>query len=242
MYRQRNTEQGFTLIELMLAMVFVSILLLFIAMTVIQISNVYNKGLTLKDVNQAGLAVSNDIRQTLGKSQPFDLSTALCLQSKNGGCTTNQDDVVGGRLCTGTYSYIWNDGKELSSPVNLYNSGSDQILFVRARDSGGQYCSDSTKKIDESSSTELLTNSDGNLAVQSFTITQLASDPMIGQSLYHIVMEIGTNNQSTLDQTQSINTIDTNCKPPSDAASLINYCAVNQFDFTAEAGSEGGSS
>ena len=234
------------MIELMLAMTFVAILLLFIALTVIQISNIYNKGLTMKAVNQAGLAISGDIRRTLGQSQPFAITTALCQQSPGGGCTASVGDAVGGRLCTGLYSYIWNYGKSLESPINKYTpnqdgSSNDPINFVRVRDSGGQYCADTSQDVDESQATELLSAANGDLAVQSFTITQLASDPAIGQALYRIVMEVSTNDQSTLTQSQaSINTIDTSCRPPSDAASLINYCAVNQFDFTAEAGNKGG--
>lgn len=239
MIRKHNTEKGFTLIELMLAMAFVSVLLLFIALTVLQIANIYNKGLTIKNVNQAGLTITSDIRQTISGGQPFDptVTTGLCLQSSNGGCpTTNLQDVVGGRLCTGTYSYIWNYGKALANPVNKYDSGTDKILFARVRDSGGQYCADSTKKIDESDATELLSGVDGDLAIQSFDIQRVVNDPTVGQALYHIVMEISTNNQDALQQSPTINTIDTTCRPPSDSASLINYCAVNQFDFTAEAG------
>jgi type II secretory pathway component PulJ len=53
--------RGFTLIELMLSMSFVSILLISIAMLSIQLSNQYSRGLTLKEVTQAGTEASNDI-------------------------------------------------------------------------------------------------------------------------------------------------------------------------------------
>ncbi len=229
---------GFTIIELMMAMAFVSVLLLIIAMTVIQISNIYNKGLTMKAVAQAGRTISEDIKQTLGKSQPFAVDTAFRLQRYPESPTSTSD---GGRLCTGLYTYVWNYGRSLSgNPINTYESGDDQIRFVRVRDSGGQYCADPTKKIQQSDATELLSAENSDLAIQSFTIMQLASDAAIGQALYRVVMEIGTNNQDALQQTQTIDTIDTTCRPPSDDASLQHFCAVNQFDFTAQAGNKGG--
>lgn len=229
-----NRRGGFTLIELMLAMTFVAILLLVIAMTVIQISNIYNKGLTMKAVDQAGRTISADIQETLSESPPFSLDAAFHLQHASDNGSSSYD---GGRLCTGSYSYIWNDGESL---VNTYSSGTDVIRFVRVRDSGGQYCTDLGKQVKESDATELLSASDGDLAVQSFAITQLASDPTIGQALYRIVMEIGTNSKDALQQTQTVDTIDTRCKPPSDSESLQNFCAVNQFDFTVRAGNKGG--
>lgn len=228
---------GFTIIELLMAMTFVSILLLVIAMTVIQISNIYNKGLTMKSVDQAGRLISDDIRQTLGQSQPFSVETAFRLQRYPESDLQKPD---GGRLCTGLYTYVWNFGKSLDSPINTYSSGNDQIRFIRVRDSGGQYCADPTKKIQQANATELLSTESADLAIQSFAITRLANDPTIGQALYRIVMEVGTNNQDTLQQSQSIDTIDTSCRPPSDDASLQNFCAVNQFDFTAQAGNKGG--
>lgn len=232
---------GFTIIELMMAMAFVSVLLVIITLTVLQISNIYNKGLVMRAVNQSGTTISADIRQTLSQSQPFTVATAFYLQSSNGGATTNVGDAVGGRLCTGTYSYIWNFGKA-NSPVNLYTTDDKQIHFIRVRDNGAQYCANLGSRIDTSDSAdprEFLA-ADDNLAIQSFAVTKLADDVPIGQALYRVIFEIGTNDRDTLQQDQHIDTIDTSCKPPSDDSSLQNYCAVNQFDFTAQAGNKGG--
>ena len=243
MNRVGKSEQGFTIIELLVAMAFVSILLLGIAMTVIQISNNYNKGLTMKAVDQSGRTISADIRQTLSASQPFKPDTAFIEIPRD-----DQRGNGGGRLCTGRYTYAWNYGSAIAdnAEVNVYDSPGDTIRFVRVLDNGGQYCAFLGKNkpmpIKKSDATELLSAGDKDLAIQSFAITQLASDSSIGQALYRIVMEIGTNNQDALQQTQSLDTIDTSCKPPSDESSLQDFCAVNQFDFTAQAGNKGGSS
>lgn len=200
MNRKIKSSAGFTIIELLLAMAFVSALLIIITLTVIQIGNMYNKGLTMRAVNDAGMTISADIRQTLSSSQPFDVSKAFFLQSSNGGATTNIGDAVGGRLCTGTYTYVWNLGKA-STPINVYASGDKQIGFVRVRDNGAQYCADLSSKIDDSDNAnarEFLAASDSFLAMQSFTIKQLASDASIGQALYEVTLEIGTNDQNAL--------------------------------------------
>ena len=47
-------KKGFTLIELMLAMSFISVLLLSIAMVGIQAGKMYSRGIVLRDVNKAG--------------------------------------------------------------------------------------------------------------------------------------------------------------------------------------------
>ena len=249
-HKNNKKEFGFTIIELMMAMAFISVLLVVITLTIIQIGSIYNKGLTMRAVNQSGTTISTDIRQTLGSGQPFDISTGFVLQNQNGGKTTNVGDAAGGRLCTGTYSYIWNfGGQNVSS--NAYQDGSDssgkRVGLVRVRDNGAQYCATLSKQIDDSEQSsadprEFLATDDNALAIQSFSITQLATDAALSQALYNIVFEVGTNDTEALQREQHIDTIDTTCKPPSDAAGLQNYCAVNRFDFTAQAGNRGGTS
>lgn len=232
----RSRQQGFTIVELLIAMTFVTMLLLAIALTVIQIANIYNKGLTMRAVDQSGRSLSQDIRQTLAASQPFNVDTAFRLQQYP---ESDQNSPDGGRLCTGSYSYVWNFGKSINKPINKYSAGEDEIRFAKVRDNGGQYCANPTKPIIAADATELLSAGDRDLAIQSFSITKLVDDPAIGQALYRIVMELGTNNQDTLQRSQILDTLDTSCKPPSEDSALQEYCAVNQFDFTAQAGNKG---
>ena len=248
MNREADKNSGFTIVELTLAMTFVSVLLIVIALTVVQIIHIYNKGLTIQQVNQAGRAINTDVRQTLGQSQPLSLSTDLCLQGRLGACGALAKDAYGGRLCTGTYTYIWNLGVALvdnSAIKNLYSDG-QQIRFARVRDDSGRYCSESQvyTPIPRGDASELLA-SDGHLALQSFNIVEIANSAQTREALYRIVMEIGTDDADSLQQGSSsssnLNTIDQSCRPPSDSDSLQDFCAVNHFDFTALAGNKGGS-
>lgn len=215
-----SRSNGFTLVELMLAMVFISMLLLAIAFTVIKIGDIYNRGATMKSVNQSGRSIVDDMRRTIGSSRPFDLTTHY--------------SEVHGRLCTGTYSYVWNSDK-ITTQNQYENPDSDTPLkFVRVRDNGAQYCADVYSRIKLADATELL--SEGNLAMQILKPWEISNTVGAGSKLYSIRMVISDADKDSI----FIDTIDTtSCKPPNDPDSNINFCAVNQFEFTALAGNSG---
>lgn len=238
MSRARN--QGFTLVELMLAMAFVSLLLVAITMTVIQMSNIYAKGVTLKEVNQLGMALSQDMQSSISSSSPISVGEEGTDYKPMP--APNSSNIAGARLCTGSVSYIWNLGQYTDTPVNVYENSDQPIRMVRVDDRGKAYCGDLTKPVVQENAHELLMDGERNVALQSFAITQVAHDPALQQALYRISLEVGTNDTNTLafDQTGgSIESIDTSCKPPSDEGSFQDYCAVNKFEFTARAGNRG---
>ncbi len=219
-YRTR----GFTLIELMLAMTFLSVLLLAIAMTVIQVSNIYTRGLTLKEVNQAGRAVSAELKSGIAGSAPFTIPGPKYIQQ-----------AWGGRLCVGQYSYIWNYGATLNNPSadgtnsNVYSNSSNKIRFIKVPDNSGIYCSTAGKAIDSNGAVELLASGDRDLAIHSFSIVNDSTDAQSSQALYSISFVVGTNDQ------QALTTAQTSCRPPSDATSDLNYCSINRFDIVVRA-------
>lgn len=217
----------------MLAMTFISVLLLAIAMTVIQISNIYSRGLTLKEVNQAGRSLATDLQRSVAVSPSFSIDTTKpeTKYIKSG---------FGGRLCLGQYSYIWNYGKTLTmaAPMtklnsNVYkNPSTTKIRFVKVPDSTGNYCAIKDSVIEPAGAVELLDVGDLDLAVHSFAIStsSTASNSKTLQSLYYVSFVLGTNDQAALMPSAS------GCKPPDNAGSDLNYCSVNQFDIVAHAG------
>lgn len=240
-----DKQNGFTVIELMLAMAFVSVLMMAIAMTVMQLANMYNKGTTLRAVDQAGRAISRDMQTTLSSAQPLDVGTdgRDGLNFKSQVFTTGDASLPGGgRLCTGTYSYVWNTGRSLRQqrPVNTYEgSGDNEIRLIKVHDPGAAYCNNTAQAIAPDRAVELLSAGDRELAVQSLSIAREAVDGTTQQALYRIVLEVGTNDEGSLDETPTITSIDTTCKPPSDAQSQRDFCAVNRFEFTVRAGNKG---
>lgn len=230
---QDNTR-GFTLIELMLSMTFISVLLIMIAMTTIQISHIYNKGLTLREVNQVGRTVSGDLQRSISSSVPFDV-TKQNLASPSP--TSRYVDIAdqGGRLCVGRYAYAWNYGTALRAGGTVYNeyTGSDKntpIRFIKVNNPSASLCADPTLSINKADATEMLSSGDRDLTIHVFTIAKTANEDAIGQALYAISMTIGTN-----DQTQ-LTTNNTSCRPPSEGSGNQDYCSVNQFDIVARAG------
>lgn len=228
---------GFTLVELMLAMTFISILLLAIAMTTIQISNIYNKGITLREVNQVGRSVSEDIQRSIGASTPFDVTP----KEDDSPDTASSKYVVrpgGGRLCLGSYTYAWNYGKALAGGqgVSLYNEYTDEkpVNFVKVADPQGALCDNPALNIKKSDATELVSAGDRDLVVHNFTIQKTADDADAEQAMYAISMLIGTNDREQLTAN------DASCKPPASGVGNEDYCSVNQFDIIARAGNNAG--
>lgn len=223
-------QRGFTIIELMLAMGFVSALLLAIAMTVIQIGNIYNRGLTYKDVNQSGSSIVSELKRSVAESTPFVLSDKFV------------DKTWGGRLCTGQYSYVWNYGSAISSlnaNRNVYAaanpSPNQEIRLVKVIDPNSSYCTDSSKKIVNADAVELLSEGQHNLALHYFTISAdiaHAGDSATGQQLYNIEFLIGTNDPLALKNSLA----STACKIPGESGADPSYCSISQFDITVRAG------
>lgn len=209
----------------MLAMSFVAFLMLAIAMTTIQISNIYTRGITLREVNQAGRVVIDDLQRTVGSSARFDVATNYNTQAN------------GGRLCLGSFTYVWNNGSAITSGgsgIYRYNdAGNTPVHFARVNDAGGKLCTTPTSVVNRAQATELLAVGERDLVLHSFQLTQGAQSATegAGQGLYSITMVIGTNGGSEL-----ITSGNGTCKPPASAAGGQDYCSVNQFNIIVRAG------
>lgn len=240
--KDRN-RTGFTLVELMLAMAFVSMLLLSITMTAIQAGRIYNRGMVLRTVNQSGRDISDSIRRD------FLQTNATKITTPEGGSADSPVVVVeeggsqiSGRFCLGQYSYVWNtaetlDQKDLSNPSVVYTTdgGADKtsVSLVRVEDRDGQLCQRdiSTSRypsaINITSATHLLTPigaDDVVIAVHDMKITRM-TDSDGSEQLYRIQFTLGTSEMS------EINTLDGTCKPPDDEQANADFCAINNFDM-----------
>ncbi|MBC7565273.1 hypothetical protein H7100_03545 [Candidatus Saccharibacteria bacterium] len=246
MNQKVNTmKKGFTLIELMLAMTFISMLLLAIALTIVQIANIYNKGLITKEVNQSSRTVSDELSLAMRSSGSFSLDPSANSYVKIVGAGNTP---VGGRLCTGQYSYIWNYGTALANQDtnrNFYNgsnpSGNSvisggvtryEISLVKVPDAGSSYCipngSGAYIKVNPVGAVELLRTGDHSLVLHNLTVASVLSgkDSLSSQQLYKVSYTIGTSAILALNADQSL------CNGPDVQPPLVsdlNYCAVNQF-------------
>lgn len=143
----RRNKDGFTLIELMFAMAFVAFLMVFIVTSIVQIMRIYNKGLAIRDINQSGRQLAEDMTRSLRYSNAVQFS-------KNGYQAANQ------RICANGVTYAWNieTAPGVFTTTNKYTAPDTaaQINFIRVDDKGGLLCNTPAPSIPKAQSRDLL--------------------------------------------------------------------------------------
>lgn len=228
----RTNKNGFTLIELMLAMTFIAILMIAIAVSTIETMHLYSKGLAIKSVNQAGRDLGDSIRR--------DAASVGVVKSP-----IIQPDAPGagglGRLCLGGVSYLWNTPESLQQGsekgVTYTDNTAKKIILARVVDAGGNYCTKAGEvypiAVSSQAANEMLPSDNGDLALHSLTLDRvppLTEASVPNEALYDIRYIIGTNDAGT------INTGDLSCNPPSDANQNFNFCSINNFEMIVRVG------
>lgn len=240
----RTKQKGFTIIELLLAMSFVSMLLLAIAMTIVQIANIYNRGLIVKSVNETSRQLGEELNNSMRTTSVFSLDE---------GTNRYVSEDWGGRLCLGQYSYIWNYAEAVSAQnTNRYQYSGDaeagnvvvdqagqrrnEIGFVKVPDGSGAYCvrnvdTDRYPDVNPENSTELLRSGDHTLSLHSFALdtSTTARDSLSGQQLYKLAYTLGTSDVSLMNRSAAgkFNA----CKTPAEGGSDVNFCVVQNFSL-----------
>lgn len=222
MFHKQLHQKGFTIIELMLAMTFVSFLLVGVALLTIQMSNLYTRGLTMKEINQAGTEVSDDIKQAIREASVNKIKSA----------TRGSNSKV---ICTGSYSYITNDPARIEADsANVKLSSGAVIRLAKVQDVSSSYC-DSLVPFNPNlpaGAIELLGGGDRNLVVRDLLIVPqnplLINDFNAGRGLFTAKLTLSTGVGSEIASGT--------CRPPSEAASGAEYCAIDTFAIVVRAG------
>jgi Tfp pilus assembly protein PilV len=231
MYRHHSKKQsGFTIIELSLAMTFVSILLISIALLTIYLGKQYTRGQVMKEVNQAGTEIVGDIKRSIAGAYTNDITYKAFT-----------DGSQATAICFGNVSYIANKPSRINTPAATlakYASGTP-ARFAKVPDVGSSICAASAvPAVLPAGARELLAIADGNeqsLAVYKLAFRRPASpygfiDPMYpDRGLYIVDITIGTS-----QDTEILN--DQQCKPPSDVQSGDEYCSINTFTVVGRVG------
>lgn len=225
----KHQLKGFTIIELTLAMTFLSILLLAIAVLVIQLSNVYTKGITLKAANEAGTRAASDIRRELNQAGELDEEDDIVVM-KTGTVAT------AGRLCTGKASYAWNLGENVGKEggttevINRFENDDREIRLLKVTDVDKTLCQRNDEDTYDDISTDvessdLLQEGDRDLVVHHMDIVPVTTDE--GQTIVRITMTLGTKGVGLVQ--------DSTCRAPNNSDGE-EFCSVNTFKFTARLG------
>ena len=160
-------KKGFTLIELSLSIVFISILSITIVMIINNTITSYRRGLTLNKINSTGMDLVDDLRGAVQNSSTESIDSACsrlysdnavvqaCLNDKAhnfvsvvrndrviiGDGTANREQIdnapVFGAFCTGSYSYIWNSGYFLNKINADYRVQTAKPAGLKYKDSAG---------------------------------------------------------------------------------------------------------
>lgn len=168
---QRTNIQGFTLTELMLAMAFVSFILLFIVFAMLQVMGNYNKGLAIKQINQASRTVVEEISRLARATDAEAINTT---------------QVANGRLCFDSVGYAWNTR---GGNANKYLDGS-AVSMVRVEDAA--LCASSLPPIDPAKAKPVIANQ--------VWVQQVSASLTANNKLFDVLIQFSTSgdNQPTV--------------------------------------------
>ncbi len=156
-----STKSGFTMTEVSIAILFIGLLLITIAIITTNLVAIYQKGSTLKAVNNVGRSLIDNFTSAINSAPSVD-TTSLCSSlvdpnNENAVERCVQDRAYGfiyhanyapsssryagrqynGIFCTGNYSYLWNTyyGQEDGKLIQLeYLRDDDAKSVVKAQD------------------------------------------------------------------------------------------------------------
>lgn len=216
-------RKGFTLVELSLAMAFLSLLLLAILFSTIHIGKLYAKGVTNRQINQVGRELVDTIQRDFLAADAAGINISA---------------LGANRVCVGGVSYVWNTATVLHSgtTTDVVMDSSNPVSLTRIEDrayamctkNDGKYPMDITALTGKSN---LLEGQGRSLAIYAMDVVPIAEQDNAG--LYEVKMTVGTNDAKAID-TNGV----AQCKPPSDNSSDFSYCGVANFDIIVRAGGD----
>jgi hypothetical protein len=236
----KKIKFGFTIVELMLSMTFISALLLAIATMTMRMTSMYVKGNTMKDLNSASRTINDDFTHTFNSMTTTPTWSTSDNAQKSGASYISNENY--GAFCTGEYSYLWNTAKSLNATndnttirFNDKTSAKDKSLrLVKVKDSLKSFCSGgaslSEVPIDDTT-TNLLPNTETGLMVYGIRFYSNDSDlydASTSQRVVNISYILGTKDDSG---NGIINSSSMTCDPTK-SQSVQDYCAINKFELT----------
>ena len=257
----KKYEEGFTLIELSFSLIFIGVLSLVVVVLISNAVAAYRRGLILNRVNGTGAEIVEDIRSSLWASSAVGLLGSCDKFENEASCIDNKaHELVRmnrgsyGALCTGSYSYLWNSGDYFKPDAtgdylkikfndgHYYNNG-NPFRFIKLADASravcanwAHYSNDETvdpgnelKWATEEGIIDLLPAAQNDLAIYDLNASQPAINDNGDSVFYSVSFVLGT-----VSGGEDIN--GTTCKPPKNSGSNSNYCAINEFSFSAQVG------
>jgi prepilin-type N-terminal cleavage/methylation domain-containing protein len=200
-------QQGFTLIELMIALAFVAFILIFSTTAVIQVMQTYNKGLAIKQINQAGRTTMEDMSRYLRTADPGVVDVSLVSSQR--------------RACFGGISYVWNLSNTQDSVANKYDDGST-ITLARVADDSRAMCKldafNAYPRVPKAQATDILQS---NVWVMSVSM----SAPSVDAPLMDLTVNLAVANDPAISSGQC-----------TQGGTVGQFCATSNFTTTVMTG------
>ena len=237
----RSNRRGFTIIELTIAMAFLSILLIAILVLTLNAGKLYIKGNTTKNANQSGRDLADMVRRDFLASNASNIAVATDAMSGRA-----DESRLSGRVCLGQVSYVWNTAdllndetsgaheKRITFARNGVKDDSRPARLVRVVDPNLSFCAPQAdgkyRTLLPDTATEML--GDGReFAVYKAKVSPIAVKGSIG--LYRFAYTVGTNEKGTTE-TGAAGFVE--CKPNDSVTANFNYCSVNDFSMIVRVG------
>lgn len=220
--RSKKISGGFTLIELMLAMVFVAFILIFMSLTLVQMLRTYDKGNSMKQVNQAGRSIVDDISRSVRSQLPNAVDAT---------------HIDAGILCVDDAMYVWNPlyvGSTLNTDPTAHTAVigdpvSGGMMARKVLSNPGAGCPATFSAAQAAPVTEQSTLLSGRARVLRATVTQSPTAPR----LVKLTFDIGTYSRDEFtgaDHTHYLTpTLQSNGTFSCLAGSDGDYCAFAEF-------------
>ena len=237
-------KRGFTIVELMLSMTFISALLLAIATMTMRMTSMYVKGNTMKDLNAASRTINDDFTRTFNSMATTPTWQGSYTSVKSGAGYVSLLDGSAGAFCTGEYSYLWNchtilNDKALNKTVPIRFNGAansdSSVRLVKVKDPAKGFCSSKSNwaKIPQDDTvTNLLPSSESGLMLYDIKFISTDGVPLYDASTNQRVINIsyilGTKDDGN---NGVINTSSMSCDP-TNSQGMQDYCAINKFELT----------
>lgn len=183
-------SRGFTIVELLFSLTFIAFLLIFIVMTTLQTTRLYNKGMTLKSINQASRTIVEQMARDIAESANPAVYVDTARHS--------------GILCTDATIYLWNTVSSDPNPMNNGNryAGSDEpkrLYLVRT--SNSSFC-DTSGAVGNVIAYPTATGETSELLNSQTSIIDLSLSQIVGK-LYRLKVSLGTTDPEGYDTTEA---------------------------------------
>lgn len=230
---------GFTLVELTIAVAFLSILLMAILSLSLAAGKLYIKGDTNKTINQASRDFGDTVRRDFLATGVGLISPEIVID-----VGSPSEPLASGRICLGTVTYLWNTAALLNSETAIANSAkvtigaaNTPINFVRITRPQQTYCDKNMAGNypmnipSTETATELFTGTGRDYALHSMNIVPVSEQG--DRALYRVFYTLGTNEKDTTEKDDAGYI---RCKTNDDVAANFDYCSVNDFDMMVRVG------